>query len=55
MTITVTLAWRCRSTPSLHRHAENPIGVGKSAADDDNDAHDDELQRFSEEGAALSS
>jgi hypothetical protein len=29
----------------------NPIGMGESAADDDNDAHDDELQRFSEDGA----
>ena len=24
--------------------------MGKSAADDDDDAHDDELQRFSKEG-----
>jgi hypothetical protein len=32
----------------------NPIGMEKSAADDDNDAHDDEMQRFSKGGLALS-
>lgn len=31
----------------IHRHAENPIGIGKSTADDTHDAHDDDLQSFS--------
>jgi hypothetical protein len=29
----------------------NPIGMGKSAADDDNDGGDDEMRRFSKDGA----
>jgi hypothetical protein len=32
---------------AIHRHVENPIGIGKSTADDAHDAHDDDLQRFS--------
>ena len=32
---------------------KSPIGIGKRAADEDDDAHDDEMQRFSRYGAAL--
>jgi hypothetical protein len=35
------------NSPSLG----NPIGMGKSAADDDNDGGDDEMRRFSKDGA----
>ena len=31
----------------IHRHVENPIGIGKSTAYDAHDGDDDELQRFS--------
>src|SRR5215212_11527230 len=40
--------------PAIHRHVENPIGMGKITADDAHDASDDELQRFSKGGAARS-
>jgi hypothetical protein len=32
---------------AIHRHVENPIGIGKSTAHDTNDGDDDGLQRFS--------
>src|SRR5215212_7236241 len=32
---------------AIHRHVENPIGIGKSTAHDANDGDDDDLQRFS--------
>jgi hypothetical protein len=38
----------------LHRHTDNPIGIGKSIDDDAHDGDDDELQRFSKWGGALS-
>jgi hypothetical protein len=44
---------RSPDTPAVHRHAKNPIGIGKSAAHDAHDAHDDELQGFSNGGGAL--
>ena len=37
------------NSPSL----ENPIDISKSAADDDHDAYDDELKRFSKGRVAL--
>jgi hypothetical protein len=43
----MTLVWRSTNSSSIHRHAENPIGIGPSAADDTNDGDDDELQGFS--------
>jgi hypothetical protein len=39
--------------PSVHRHVQNLIGMEKSDAYDDDDAHDDELQRFSKGGVDL--
>ena len=35
---------------AIHRHVENPIGIGKSNAHDANDGDDDESQRFSNWG-----
>jgi hypothetical protein len=35
---------------AIHRHVENPIGIGKSTAHDTNDGDDDGLQRFSNWG-----
>ena len=32
---------------AIHRHVENPIGIGKSTAHDTNDGDDDESQRSS--------
>ena len=32
---------------AIHRHVENPIGIGKSTDHDTNDGDDDGLQRFS--------
>jgi hypothetical protein len=49
MTMSVTLTKLPTNSPSL----ENPIGIGKRAADDDHDAHDDELQKSSKGGVAL--
>jgi hypothetical protein len=47
MTVTVTMTWRSPNAPAIHRHVENPIGIGKSATHDAHDGDDDELQRFS--------
>jgi hypothetical protein len=46
----MTLPEHTTNSPSFG----NPIGMGKSAADDDNDGDDDELQGFSKGSAALS-
>src|SRR5215212_6552890 len=45
------MAGRSPNTPSIYRHADNPIGIRKSVT---YDAHDDEMQRFSNWGGALS-
>jgi hypothetical protein len=45
----VTVPEHASNLPSCR----NPIGIGKSAADDAHDGDDNELQRFSEGGATL--
>jgi hypothetical protein len=40
--------------PAIHRHADNPIGIGKSTPYDAHDGDDNESQGFSKGGGALS-
>jgi hypothetical protein len=49
----MTMVERSPNTPAIHRHVENPIGIGKSTTHDAHDGDDDELQRFSKWGATL--